>query len=180
MPVETTANHATLRAFFALWPDEPVHAALAPLVRDIARQAHGRTTAVQSVHLTLAFLGEVPAAALPALEAIGASMACGRFEMRLAQCGAFARARVAWVAPVEIPPELTLLESELRTALAAAGFRTEARPFTPHMTLARRCTRPLPPFAIVPIVWRVDRLSLMASSLEPGGARYRELAAWAL
>jgi 2'-5' RNA ligase len=56
---ETAANRVTLRAFFALWPDATVRAALAPLVRDIARKVHGRPTAVESIHLTLAFLGEV-------------------------------------------------------------------------------------------------------------------------
>lgn len=174
------SNDATLRVFFALWPDAAVHAALAPLVRDVARRAHGRATAVESIHLTLAFLGDVAEGALPAVEAIGAAMPHAGFGMRLAECGAFARSRVAWVAPAEVPPELLRLEAQLRAALAEGGFRTDARPFTPHLTLARRCTRALPRVAITPIAWNVDRLSLMASSLQPGGARYRELAGWGL
>lgn len=180
MAPESSPNPETLRLFFALWPDAAVHAALAPLVQDVARMAHGRATAVESVHLTLAFLGEVATTALPSLEAIGATMPRGCFELRLAQCGAFARSRVAWVAPVDVPGELARLESELRPALAAGRFRTEARPFSPHLTLARRCTRPLATFAIVPIVWRVRRLSLVASDLKSGGARYREVAGWPL
>lgn len=177
---ETAANRATLRAFFALWPDATVRAALAPLVRDIARKVHGRPAAVESIHLTLAFLGEVAEAALPSLEAIGAAMPRGTCVMQLAQCGTFGGARVAWVAPAETPPELVTLESQLRAALAAGGFRTEERPFAPHLTLARKCGRALPRTAITPIAWNVDRLSLVASSLEPGGARYREIAGWPL
>jgi 2'-5' RNA ligase len=100
--------------------------------------------------------------------------------MQLAQCGAFGGVRVAWVAPAETPPELVNLESQLRTALAAGGFRTEERPFAPHLTIARRCGRAMPRTAITPIAWNVDRLSLLASSLEPGGARYREVAGWPL
>jgi 2'-5' RNA ligase len=176
---ETPADRSSLRAFFALWPGATVRAALAPLARDIARKVHGRPTAVESIHLTLAFLGEVAEAALPSLEAIGAAMPRGTFVMQLAQCGAFGGARVAWVAPAETPPELVNLESQLRTALAAGGFRTEDRPFAPHLTIARRCGRALP-HAITPIAWNVDQLSLLASSLEPGGARYREVAGWPL
>jgi len=180
MLCETAANRATVRAFFALWPDATVRAALTPLVRDIARKAHGRPTAVESIHLTLAFLGEVAEAALPSLEAIGAAMPRGTCVMQLAQFGTFGGARVAWVAPADVPPELVILESRLRAALAAGGFRTEERPFAPHLTLARKCGRALLRTAITPIAWNVDRLSLVASSLEPGGARYREIAGWPL
>jgi 2'-5' RNA ligase len=177
---KTAPNRAALRAFFALWPDAVVRAALAPLVRDIARKVHGRPTAVESIHLTLAFLGEVAQAALPSLEAIGAAMPRGTFVIELAQCGTFGGARVAWAAPAETPPELVMLESRLRAAIAAGGFRTEERAFAPHLTLVRRCGRALPRTAITRIAWKVDRLSLVASSLEPGGARYREVAGWPL
>jgi 2'-5' RNA ligase len=58
---------------------------------------------------------------------------------------------------------------------AAGPTRVRSRP-----TAGASCTRALPRVAITPIAWNVDRLSLMASSLQPGGARYRELAGWGL
>src|SRR5512144_2021962 len=122
MPARPAVNGTTARVFFALWPDAMARAALAPIVRELAQRAHGRATAIPSVHLTLAFVGDVAEAALPELQAIGAAAPREPFELRLAECGAFARARVAWVAPIEVPAELTQLEARLRAALAAGGF----------------------------------------------------------
>jgi 2'-5' RNA ligase len=52
--------------------------------------------------------------------------------------------------------------------------------FRPHLTLARHCARAAHRGAVRPIGWQVARLSLVESTLAPGGSRYREVAGWAL
>lgn len=96
-----------------------------------------RWRAVDSFHLTLAFIGETDrhglAAALDALSAIEAPA----FEMRLAGVGAFGdkKPHALWVG-AEAGPELRHLQAKVETALRRSGFALEKRKFIPHVTLA--------------------------------------------
>lgn len=62
----------SLRLFFALEPDPAVRRALASLARALARATGGRVPQAEILHLTLAFLGQVPAGRHAELAAIGA------------------------------------------------------------------------------------------------------------
>jgi 2'-5' RNA ligase len=92
---------------------------------------------VDSLHLTLAFIGETDrhgfAAAMDALAAIDAPA----FEMRLTGVGVFGdkKPRSLW-AGVEENPGLRHLQAKVETALRRAGFSLEKRKFIPHVTLA--------------------------------------------
>ena len=90
----------------------------------------------------------------------------------------FARAGVAWAAPAHVPRDLAEVNRALVHALADLGFETDPRPYRPHLTLARRCTRVVEGTIDPPIAWRVDRVVLMSSRLLPEGPRYREVAGW--
>jgi 2'-5' RNA ligase len=171
---------APVRAFFALVPDEPVRAALVDLARDVARRSRGRAVTGEHVHLTLAFLGDVPASGVPALQAIGASIPHVGAVLEFDTLGAWRASGVAWTGPSVIPPELLALHATLGTALAGAGIVLESRAFRPHVTLARRCVQPLPRTRTTPIRWRVDRLRLVGSELLSQGPVYRDLASWPL
>jgi RNA 2',3'-cyclic 3'-phosphodiesterase len=173
---------APLRLFFALWPDTAARAAIAARVDDIAQRAGGRATRAETLHLTLAFVGDVSPGRVSALEAIGegASRAAAPFTLTLDVLGSFRDARIAWLGADPVPSALQALAARLNTGLAAGGFRVDRRPFAAHMTLARNC-RVMPPHAgVAPVVWRVDRLSLVASELGGSGARYRTQAEWPL
>ena len=49
-----------MRLFFALWPPLEVAEQLAGVARAVAQQFGGKPTRQETLHLTLAFLGEVP------------------------------------------------------------------------------------------------------------------------
>lgn len=177
---DPTGNGATVRAFFALVPDESVRMALVDLARDVARRSRGRAVTGDHVHLTLAFLGDVPAADVPALRAVGAAIPHTGALLEFDTLGAWRASGVAWTAPSVTPPALLALHAALGTALADAGIVLESRAFRPHVTLARRCVQPLPRTRTPPIRWRVDRLCLVGSELQPQGPIYRDLASWPL
>lgn len=166
-----------LRLFFAL-----------PLPREI-RDALGRWeratpgvmawTRPQGLHLTLAFLGARETGALPAVEACAASVAARHdpLDLRTAALGAFPgtkAARVFWLglAPA---PTLDALAADLREALTTAGETFDARPFRPHLTLARfRQPRPLPEVAGPgPLGFRTGHLVLFESLSQGGYAAVR-------
>jgi len=168
------------RVFFALVPDDGVRAALAPLARRWAQESRGRASMPESMHLTLAFIGDAAPSRLERLAAVGCHVPHVGFELDLDRVGGFRRARVAWVAPSALPQALLALQGGLVAALAAEGFPVERRPFQPHLTLARHCSAPVVPTTMPAIRWLVSRLALIASTLDPAGARYRELAGWDL
>ena len=177
----TPVDESMLRLFFALWPDPPARAALAGLAREVAHHGHGRAPREANIHLTVVFLGDVPGAQVDALARIGEHVAksVGAFDLALDRIGGRGYG-LAWLAPPSLPEPLHTMHAALAGELAAGGFALERKMFRPHVTLARDCVRPAHRGRIAPIGWRVERLSLVASTLAQGGSQYRELAGWPL
>lgn len=164
------------RLFFALWPDDGARAALAALGRRVAGESGGRAVPAANLHLTLAFLGDVPPERADLLPAVASAVDGAAFDLVLDRLGAFPRAGVGWVGPSQVPAALTQLQSALATALLEAGFGLEDRPFAPHLTLARRIVRAVDPVAVEPVAWRADRFALVESARGP--EPYREVGSW--
>jgi 2'-5' RNA ligase len=169
-----------LRVFFAIWPDDSARAALGDLACELARAAGGRAPAQANLHVTLAFVGEVAPARVPALEAIGraAAAAATPFTLALDRLGSFRDRGIAWIGATAVPPELTRLAESLALGLAAQGFPVERRAFAAHLTLARRCARPPAGPGDAHIAWPVLRLSLVESVPGRSGPTYRDIASW--
>lgn len=166
------------RLFFALWPGEAARGALAALARETARDCGGRAVAGNRLHLTLAFLGEVPAGRVGAVRGAAAAVSAAAFDLVLDRAGSFARAGVAWAGVEPPPPALATLQADLAGRLAAAGFLLERRPFAAHLTLARRVARPVEGRAIAPVGWRVWDFALVET--KPGDGRYETIERWPL
>jgi RNA 2',3'-cyclic 3'-phosphodiesterase len=169
-----------IRAFFALVPDDGVRLQFLALAREVARRSRGRSISGEHVHLTLAFLGDVPVESLATIRAIGDAMPRTGASLAFDTLGAWRASGVAWVAPSVLPPALSTLHAKLHAALTEAGFVLENRPFRPHVTLARRCVQPHPRQQSAPIQWSVRKLSLIGSELRPDGPVHRTLADWTL
>jgi len=136
------------------------------------------------MHLTLAFLGEQPEERLEVLQRVGSEVAQASAPgvLRLGTAGGFGARnvpRVLWVDLDGDLPALLGLQRNLDTALRAAGFTLEDRPFRAHITLARRResasggspTGWPPPVTDAP-AFRLRQLTLMHSRLSPRGATY--------
>ncbi len=168
---------------------ERLERALGPFSRDL------RFTRVESIHLTLKFLGETPEHLLPALsEALArAAASTAPFPIEFHEVGAFpspAEPRVLYLgaAPDSAEP-LRALARAVEQSFEPLGFATERRPFTPHLTLARvkerRHARAIGKrVAELRTDERTDfvaeRIALMRSELRPEGARYSVLSECAL
>jgi len=179
---DSSARQRSLRAFFALWPDERARVRLARLAVDVAREANGRATPARNLHVTLAFVGAVSPQRVDALCEAGAQAVrgIGAIDVSLERVGGAHGGELVWLAPAALPRELVELHETLDALLAERGFATEAREFRPHVTLARRCARRVRLPAIAPIGWRVTRVALMASTTGADGSEYRELAGFML
>ena len=160
------------RLFFAVWPGEAA-AALARLAAEVAIVADGKPVPIGKIHITLAFLGEVPDARRELAAQAGRELRFEPFGFTLDRVGSFRAARVAWAGSARTPRPLAALQEALAARLNAARFALEERAFTPHATLARRTRRPVPKAAIEPIAWEVGAFTLVRSVT--GSGRYEVL-----
>ncbi|MCK7627540.1 RNA 2',3'-cyclic phosphodiesterase [Streptomyces sp. RS10V-4] len=153
-----------------------------------------RWTGPDDWHFTLAFYGEVPEEALPELqERLGrAAHRCAAYELRIAGGGRFGD-RVVWAGADGDRPAMRRLADAAEAAGRRAGLPMgEHRPYTPHLTLARKRTGRLDlvPYAAALAgfsgsAWTVTELALMRSHPPAPGVpgsrpRYEPLARWRL
>ncbi|MFV0663381.1 MAG: RNA 2',3'-cyclic phosphodiesterase [Denitromonas sp.] len=160
----------TARVFFALWPTPAVATQLHQLARKAAAP-DARLMRADTLHLTLAFIGDVAVDRLPAIEAVGDQTAWPRCTLQLDQLGHWPHNQILWAGSQSPPDALAQLADELSVGLRAIGITLAVRPFVPHITLARRC-RQLVAADTRPIEWVVDGGVLAVSQRDHTGARY--------
>ena len=167
-----------MRLFFALWPDEPAAQKLAALGAELAVLAGGKPVPRQKIHLTLAFLGDVEQSALATAMQAADAFGAAPFGVALDQVGSFRGARVAWAGCGEPSPGLVGLQTGLAHRLHALGFALDERPYTAHVTLARKVRIAVGRRPIEPISWQAAEFALVCSELGKGS--YTTLAGWKL
>jgi 2'-5' RNA ligase len=131
------------RTFIALEMNNALHRHLAGVIHQVALVLPGiRWVDPLSIHLTLAFLGELTDEQLA--EAIQATeMAVQQaqpFSYRLSRLGTFGsprNPRVIWMGIEEPAGPLASVHRMLNQQLLQHGFEVDTRPFAPHLTLAR-------------------------------------------
>ncbi|MBK7081478.1 MAG: RNA 2',3'-cyclic phosphodiesterase [Betaproteobacteria bacterium] len=173
---------AKLRFFYAVWPDATARSALAAAAADAARRTGGRPTRTANLHLTLAFVGAVPAERMDTLRTVGvaAAAAAAPCTFCLDHSGTFRDTGTLWLGASTAPPALVGLASALGERLGEAGLRVERRAFRPHVTIVRRCSQPLAGELPAPIRWAIDMLTLVTSELRVDGPRYAVVERWPL
>jgi 2'-5' RNA ligase len=131
------------RLFYAVPLPDDVREAIRP-VRDAVQASVGdghariRWVRIESLHLTLRFLGPTSMDRAEELARIGDDVAAAsrRFEIEIAGAGAFPelrRPRTLWLGIERGAAELEALSQRLAEATGAA----EPRPFAAHLTVAR-------------------------------------------
>jgi len=137
-----------------------------------SRGLQGRSTAIENIHLTLAFLGEAdPARASASARRVRAT----RHELPIEEARYVKRNEMIWAAPRECPAALEALVKALHFELYRDEFILERRPFAAHVTLLRNAQPPkaLPPLPSVR--WPVDEFLLVGSQTSAKGSVYRAL-----
>jgi len=96
----------------------------------------------EGMHLTLKFLGNVPAAKIDAITQVMTESAArvSPFRLEVGHLGAFPNMKhvqVVWVGLGGELDRIRQLHKYLEAGLSRLGFVAEKRPFSPHLTLAR-------------------------------------------
>ena len=186
--------NSSLRLFIAIELPADVLATLNDMQHQLQRDpALARLSWVrpEGIHLTLKFLGTVPAKRLPEIEAAVARAVVGipQLELTLGNLGTFGSPRsprVLWVDLAGDLDTLAKLQSQVEAEVVSLGFPAEPRRFSPHLTLARvpperaaEAARPLAEAIAnrdsVRGAIRAEALALIKSDLQRGGAIYTQL-----
>lgn len=150
-----------------------------------------RWVPAHNMHLTLKFLGFVPASHLDFIKRMltQAAESHPKFDLQISGLGSFPsskRPRVLWVG-IHAPAELSSLQKTVEDGANRLGYEKEAKPFSPHLTLGRvRQTIPLKDVqkisnALAEIqlgkigTARVDSVHLYQSDLNSNGSVYTKL-----
>lgn len=169
-----------MRVFFALWPTAEAARDLHAVAAAAGRECGGRAMRRDTLHLTLAFVGEVADDRLPDLLAAAATVAGERFELVLDRLVWWRHNRILWAGCRETPDALAGLAGGLAAALRAAGFPIERRPFAAHLTLVRDCPGERLPGLAAPVGWPAAEFVLVRSRRSAEGSRYEILGRWPL
>jgi 2'-5' RNA ligase len=180
-----------MRLFIALELGEEVLREAAALVEELKQRMHRRSPDARltwvtpdRMHLTLRFLGEVRnGKESDVLSALRDPIAMPPFDVAWQGLGAFppkGPPRVLWVGAGRGRESVLELEKAVSARLEPLGFEQEARPFAPHLTLARvREARGLRPAALFEGIVQqslgtttVDAMTLFESTLSPKGPTY--------
>ncbi len=172
---------ARLRLFVAC--DLPTDVERAVAVWQRAELApHEGLRVLLTLHLTLAFLGDIDADRVPDLRRVLAGVRWRRAECRLKEplfLPAHGRRRVVALELDDPSGNLRRLQAEVSNGLAAEGlYEPEKRPWLPHVTVAR-FRRPGNPFSLQNVnigAFGVVRMVLYSSHLERAGAVHTPVA----
>ncbi len=134
----------SIRSFIAIELPAEVRKGLSRLQDELKAGGHAPVKWVnpENIHLTLKFLGSIPADKTESVTGAMADAARGipPFRLEVRGLGVFPdlkRVRVVWVGVSGELARLSQLQKSIESRLAPFGFTPEARPFSPHLTLAR-------------------------------------------
>ena len=129
----------------------------------------------ETLHLTLAFLGDQSAERVGELIEIARRIEFAPFALNMDTVGCWMHNRIVWAGCAAPPPELAALAKALEAELGAARFPLDKRDFTPHMTLVRNAIRRPAPRSVDAVSWQVTELVLVVSQRKTHGAHYHVL-----
>lgn len=135
-----------------------------------AQCASGSFSRPENLHITLAFLGELPSPspARRALEQVDFSP----FPITLQGAGHYGD---LWWAGLQHSPQLLALSKQVRRELDKQGVSFDQKPFRPHITLARRTVLLSPgdvSLKAEPVSMQVESIVLMKSQRVQGRLIY--------
>jgi 2'-5' RNA ligase len=176
-----------LRLFFALQPALEQSRSLVERTMPLVAWLRALAVPPENVHATLCFIGACPEERLDALLAVGECVRVARATLRFDTYEYWRKPRILCAtASNDAGYALAALARELGERATDAGFAPDAKPFRPHLTLARKADptlvasldwpQPLEPGFVV----RGERFVLMESRRGERGSIYSVVHSWPL
>lgn len=148
-------------------------------MRPFVLASGGRAIPARNLHVTLAFLGQVPESQLEIAKQCGDRVgSCGRIELQFHRVEVWKRSRVLSLVPLATPPELSALVERLKFNLLSEQFETRQEEYRPHLTLARDAKKRIDEALPNPIGWSTTQFVLVQSETTASGSSYTILHYW--
>jgi len=182
-----------MRTFIAIELPKEIKDALSEIQEQLKKSgADVKWVLPQNIHLTLKFLGEIDDTDLSKINKIIEDVAKEKnsFRVRISCIGAFPKInfpRVIWIGIDEGDNETKAIANELEERIAEAGFPSEERPFSSHITIGRtkstlnreklvqNLENLASNFGEGNLVFTVKNITLFKSTLTPKGPIYEIL-----
>ncbi|MCB5254002.1 MAG: RNA 2',3'-cyclic phosphodiesterase [Candidatus Cloacimonadaceae bacterium] len=174
-----------MRLFVALQPPLSLHADMAKALDDLQRVKHKGVSwvAMENLHLTVNFIGEVAEHRVDALKNLIAAQASKLKAIRLKAEGITLfpskYPRLIWVQLLSDEKDLYLLHRQLLSSMRQLGIDADAKKLKLHVTLGRIKAQQSPEFERSVLAYDFpseelywDTLILYRSTLRPEGPRY--------
>jgi 2'-5' RNA ligase len=129
-----------MRLFIAINFKASVKDKIQEIIKEMKKAAlQGRFVNNEHLHLTLEFLGEVPAEKVEKIKAIMEQVDSQPFTIDLSAGGYFKRREgdIYWLG-IEHNELLFSIQAKLHALLSQAGFKLENRAYKPHLTIGRK------------------------------------------
>lgn len=152
----------TQRLFFALWPDDATRGQLAAHANQWIWPPVCARYDPADWHVTLHFLGDVATEQVEAIAAC-AAVPLQTFDLVLDRPRLWPHG-LAVLCGSKTPAALGDLHVRLGQALRGLGLALDARPYAPHVTLARHAAAAIPPATCAPVRWQVRGFALVVST----------------
>ncbi len=184
-----------IRCFIAVELPADLLKEISEYTQKLSEQTSGiRWVRPSGMHITLKFLGEINASRVEDIRKnlVSISNVVEPFTLGIRGAGCFPNRRqpkVIWLGLEHDPVNsLFKLHNWLEDKLSVLGFDKEKRRFSPHLTLGRikypGDFKPLFDYldqnTFPGRIFRVDKISLIRSTLQPSGAVYTKLADYTL
>lgn len=167
-----------MRLFISINFDEKTKENILLVQKRLRILGKGRFASPNNLHLTLAFLGEVPEERLQELEILMDEIVVPEMQLTFCEVGTFRNESELWWIGIRQNEKLMQLQSELVAKLKVAGFTPDSKRFRPHITIAREMhigSIDRKYLLQSSFSCNVSQISLMLSSRSDGKLIYTEL-----
>ena len=168
-----------MRLFFALLPDAPTRERLVVAAAQFRLAGPARTVAPPNLHITLAFIGEVPFPDLDIYRAMGL-LSLRRFIFDLDLLQYWPKSQAVVLVARQNLPELAAQADRLRAVVTQVRPRRDDKPWRAHATLARKVAQAPVLTEISPVIWVSHSFCLMSSRTDGDEPVYTVVDSWPL
>jgi 2'-5' RNA ligase len=177
---DSSAREPKLRMFYALVPDAPTRECIAAAAAVLPVESYAQLVPRSNYHMTLAFVGEVPASQLQFLKDVGGAQRAPMLALDFDAYEFWPKPEVIVAAARTIPTSVSHLWRELHGALAIHGWALDPKRLRPHVTLARKVGREPVLAPLVPFEWRAREFCLVRSESDGTQPIYTVVDTWPL
>jgi len=176
----TALDDTRVRIFFAALPDASTRERTATAADALSLEPAARLVSHENYHVTLAFVGEVPATQTSILREIGSAQRSANFSLRFDACEYWPKPEVVVAVARAIPPALHRLWQELHRKLAVYGWALDPKRLRPHVTIAKKVSQAPVLQAMPSFEWPVREFFLMRSNVSGAHPAYTVVDTWQL